>query len=77
MPYDRNSDLPGSVTSTLPSHAQDIYRKSFNSAWTEYKNPDKRHGDSSHEEVAHRVAWQAVKQSYEKGDDGKWHPKNS
>lgn len=77
MPYDQNSDLPGSVTSALPGHAQDIYRKSFNSAWSEYKNPDKRRGNSSQEEIAHRVAWQAVKQSYTKGGDGKWHPKNS
>lgn len=71
MPYDRNNDLPDSVSNVLPTHAQEIYRKSFNSAWKEYKNPDKRRGDSSQEEVAHRVAWQAVKQSYEKGDDGK------
>ena len=75
MPYDQNSQLPDNVTHVLPTHAQEIYRKSFNSAWDEYTDPEKRRGDESHEEVSHRVAWQAVKQSYEKGADGKWHQK--
>jgi len=26
------------------------------------------------EEVAHRVAWAAVKKKYRKGNDDKWHP---
>ncbi len=34
-----------------------------------------RRGDDSREEVAHKVAWAAVKKEYEKGDDDKWHPK--
>lgn len=75
MPYDQNSELPESVTHVLPAHAQEIYRKAFNSAWDEYKHPDNRRGHESHEEVAHRVAWQAVKQTYEKGDDDTWHQK--
>ncbi len=76
MPYKQNSELPDSVTNVLPAHAQDIYREAFDSAWDEYKEPKDRRGDSSREEVAHRVAWQAVKQKYEKGDDGKWHPRS-
>lgn len=75
MPYNRTSELPDSVRSVLPAHAQAIYKEAFDSAWEEYKNPEKRRGDASQEEVAHRVAWQAVKQTYEKGDDGKWHAK--
>ena len=74
MPYNQNSDLPASVTDVLPDHAQDIYRKAFNNAWKEYQDPEERRDDASREEVAHRVAWQAVKQAYEKGGDGKWRP---
>jgi cation transport regulator len=77
MPYDSNSDLPGDVKAALPEHAQDIYRKAYNSAWDEYEDPADRRGDESREEAAHRVAWSAVKRGYEKGDDGKWHSKDS
>jgi cation transport regulator len=76
MPYDRTSELPDSVRNVLPSHARSIYKEAFDSAWDEYKEPKDRRGDSSREEVSHRVAWQAVKQKYEKGEDGKWHPKS-
>lgn len=76
MLYKQNSDLPESVTNALPAHAQDIYRKAFNSAWGEYREPKNRRSDESQEAVAHKVAWQAVKNSYHKADDGKWHPKS-
>jgi len=66
MPYRTNQELPDSVKNTLPSHAQDIYREAFDSAWEEYQDPSKRRGNATLEEVAHRVAWAAVKQSYEK-----------
>lgn len=75
MPYKTNKELPDSVTNVLPAHAQDIYREAFNSAYDEYKDPSKRRGKADREEVAHRVAWNAVKSKYEKGDDDKWHPK--
>lgn len=76
MPYSNKSDLPESVRNVLPDHAQDIYKEAFNSAYDEYKDPDDRRGDANREEVAHRVAWSAVKQKYSKGDDEKWHPKD-
>lgn len=72
MPYDKRSELPDSVRDNLPAHAQDIYKEAYNSAWDQYKDPEDRRGDASREETAHRVAWNAVKQSYEKNDDGKW-----
>ncbi len=72
MPYQSNTDLPDSVKEHLPSHAQNIYRSAFNSAWKEYKDPEKRRGHSSREEVAHKVAWNAVKEKYEKTDQGDW-----
>jgi len=75
MPYERRSDLPESVREHLPDHAQDIYKEAFNSAWDQYKDPDDRRGDAGREETAHKVAWSAVKQQYEKGDDGDWHRK--
>lgn len=72
MPYRKNSELPERVKDNLPSHAQDIYREAFNSAYDEYKDPDKRRGDSGREETAHKVAWSAVKSKYHKeGDDWK------
>jgi cation transport regulator len=74
MPYHSNAELPDPVKDHLPKHAQDIYREAFNSAWDEYKDPDRRRGDASREETAHKVAWAAVKGKYEKrGDD--WHRK--
>jgi cation transport regulator len=75
MPYRSNGELPDSVKESLPSHAQDIYREAFNSAWDEYKTPEERRGGASREEVAHKVAWAAVKQSYEK-EGGEWRPKS-
>ena len=66
MPYDSISDLPASVRDALPKEAQKIYRKSFDSAWDEYSDPQDRKGGASREETAHKVAWSAVKQSYEK-----------
>lgn len=71
MPYDRKSELPESVQKNLPKHAQDIYKEAYNSAWDEYKDPDYRRGNDSREEVAHKVAWAAVKKKYTKKDD-KW-----
>lgn len=76
MPFNKREDLPDSVRNVLPVHAQDIYKEAFNSAWDEYKNPSDRDKGGSQEEVAHRVAWSAVKSKYQKGADDKWHPKS-
>lgn len=40
MPYTSIQDLPKQVTSSLPKHAQDIYKRAFNSAHEEYKSPN-------------------------------------
>lgn len=77
MPYDSNSDLPADVKDALPKHAQEIYREAYNSAWDQYEDPEDREGDDSREATAHQVAWSAVKNDYEKSDDGKWHKKDS
>ncbi|HTV26893.1 MAG TPA: ChaB family protein [Xanthobacteraceae bacterium] len=60
MPYRTNADLPLSVSGHLPSHAQDIYREAFNHAYAA------RAGEVRQEEVAHRLAWAAVKRLYVK-----------
>lgn len=61
MPYKRNKELPETIQRVLPEHAQTIYRKAFNSAHEQYGS----------EETAIKVAWSAVKKSYEKRE-GKW-----
>ncbi len=71
MPYDNISELPDQVSDNLPKNAQQIYKEAYNNAWDQYADPKKRKGNASHEEVANRVAWSAVKKKYEK-KDGKW-----
>lgn len=77
MPYANKKDLPAPVQNSLPEHAQNIYRKAFNSAWEEYDTPDKRREVADREETAHRVAWAAVKKVYEKNEYQKWVRKSS
>jgi cation transport regulator len=68
MPYPSNAELPIPVRRHLPPSAQDIYREAFNHAWNTYAWHQRR------EEIAHRVAWTAVKHAFHKGDDGYWEP---
>lgn len=68
MPYLTNDGLPGRVRDHLPEHAQDIYREAFNHAWEQYA------GNPRQEEIAHRVAWAAVKRQYVKAGTV-WVPK--
>lgn len=73
MPYKNLSDLPKQVRDNLPKHGQEIYQAAYNSAWDEYDEPSERRGDASREETAHKVAWAAVKDKYEKDEDnGRW-----
>jgi cation transport regulator len=70
MPYRMNNDLPPGVRGHLPEHAQNIFREAFNHAWQNYAQEGERR-----EEIAHRVAWAAVKKNYCKvGSD--WIAKN-
>ncbi|HZC54883.1 MAG TPA: ChaB family protein [Xanthobacteraceae bacterium] len=63
MPYRTNLDLPASVSTNLPDHAQDIYREAFNHAFAAHA------GEGRQEEAAHRIAWAAVKRAYVKVGD--------
>ncbi len=67
MPYASNEQLPPSVRSHLPPPAQSVYREAFNHAWETYAQNPRR------EEIAHRIAWTAVKRHWHKGSDGDWH----
>lgn len=60
MPYATNIDLPIPVQRHLPEHGQEIFREAFNHAWQQYADDPRR------EEIAHRVAWAAVKKAYMK-----------
>ena len=68
MPYATDRDLPASVRSHLPPHAQAIYRQAFNNAFAQHT------GDPRQEEASHRIAWAAVKRLYVK-DGVHWVPK--
>ena len=62
MPYKRITQLPKGVKNNLPKHAQEIYKEAFNSAEDQY-------GEESR---AHRAAWGAVEQKYEKNENADW-----
>lgn len=62
MPYKMITQLPDNVKNNLPKHAQEIYKEAFNSAEEQYGEEDR----------AHRVAWSAVEQKYEKNEKGNW-----
>jgi cation transport regulator len=53
MPYEVNADLPPSVRSHLPDHAQGIFREAFNHAHAAHAH------DPRQEEAAFRIAWAA------------------
>ena len=69
MPYDKISELPDLVTENLPKRAQGIFLAAYTNAWDEYADPKRRRGDADREETSMKVAWSAVKQSYEKEGD--------
>ena len=58
---------PDNVKNNLPKHAQEIYKEAFNSAEDQYGEEDR----------AHRVAWSAVENKYEKNEKGNWVKKDS
>ena len=56
---------------SLPEHAQEICKEAHANALQQYQKPEKRRGGKreSAEQVAHKVAWAAVKNKYEKEGD--------
>ncbi len=62
MPFEMITQLSDGLKNTLPKHAQEIHKEVFNSAEEQY----------GEEGRAHRVAWGAGEQNYEKNDKGNW-----
>jgi cation transport regulator len=76
MPYKNIKELPQPVRSKLPEHAQEIYMASFNNAFKEYEEREKRKDpEEDQETVCHKVAWAAVKTKYAKDPKGEWRKK--
>jgi cation transport regulator len=69
MPYLSDADLPPSIRSHLPPHAREIFRNAFNQAWQTYRQSTRV------EEIAHRIAWTAVKRRYCKSG-ARWVPRD-
>jgi cation transport regulator len=65
------SDATEKRIDQLPEHAQHIFKKAYAGAIKEYEDPKKRRGGGKEdlEEVAHKVAWAAVKKDYKKKGD--------
>jgi cation transport regulator len=63
MPGKQLEDLPSEVRDQLTDGAENIFLAAFNSAQS----------DGMSEEAAMNVAWNSVKDGYQKGEDGKWH----
>ena len=67
--YTELSDATEKRIDQLPEHAQHIFKKAHASALKEYEDPKKRRRGGAREdveEVAHKVAWAAVKKEYKK-----------
>lgn len=62
MPYASIKELPKNVRGVLPQKAQEIYLAAFNNALEHYKDED----------TARKVAWNAVKNKYQKNSAGEW-----
>ncbi len=76
MRYQSIEQLPQSVRDELPTGAQEIYLRVYNSAWDNYENAKNYTGEESREETATQVAWEAVKKQYEKAnEDARWEEK--
>ena len=60
MHYASNEELPPFVREGLPENAKDIFRRAFNRAYEAHR------GEPRREDVAFRIAWEAVELEYRK-----------
>lgn len=65
MPQKQLEEFPTEIKEQLADGSMQIFAAAYNSA----------REDGLSEEGATSVAWNSVKQQYEQGADGKWHPK--
>lgn len=77
MPYKSVKELPKQISDNLPPHGQEIWMEAFNSAEEQYQDKSKRRDKSEDPEtIAAKVAWDAVKNKYEKNEKtDKWEKK--
>lgn len=75
MPYRSIIDLLDDIHENFPNQARKIYQESYDKARDEYKKLKNRRDVKNREDSAHKVAWHAVKDEYEKGDNGIWYEK--
>lgn len=76
MAYNSIIDLLKDAQIDFPKHAREIYKQAYDKAWDEYGDTENRQGSQSRKEAAHRLAWKAVENKYEKGPGGKWRKKS-
>lgn len=62
MPFNSNQELPAGVRNSLPTEAQTVWRKVFNSAKAQGKADDE----------AAKIAWSAVENGWKKNEQGEW-----
>jgi len=75
MPYENTSDLPQAIRNYLPVQAQLLFCAAFNHALSKFETPKTEMKFGTQEELAHRIAWAAVKKRYiRKG--GRWQKKD-
>jgi cation transport regulator len=56
MPYKDLNDLPYLIKDELPKHAQEIWMKAYNNAYSEYAKPEERRDPKdTRETVANKV----------------------
>ena len=72
MPYKKIEDLSENIRNNLPEGARVIFKETYNNAWEQYKDPEKRRDNADREEAAIKVAWSAVKKKYRKNKNGDW-----
>lgn len=77
MLYQHIDELPNNVRAYLPTDAREVYLKAFNCALQEYANKVTQWAEFERAEaVAHKVAWSAIKDRYEKNpESGFWYKK--
>ena len=78
LPYTNIGEIPESIRLILPEEGQQIYMDAYNNTHDQYEHPSEDGIDGKtdeREEISQIAAWDAVREKYKKGPDGKWHEK--
>lgn len=66
MPYNSIDELPKPLKVNLPKDAKEIYVSVYNMTWGQHAHVLDRRIGASPEDVAHRMAWEAVRDKFRK-----------